>query len=514
MLKKINAIIRDFWWTGIQEDSKSKPIYFKAWAEICKSKKEGGLGVRNLEAINKALILNTAWKIVTLPDSYTSKILMAKYFHNTSFWKANPKVPKSAFWTSILKVKNQLADSVNCQFFRGNTSIWSAPWCPFWKEIHNQLNIQDKNFVYPATVSDLCIPNTKVWNISLLTTLFGAHNASLVANIPINKDNGDDMLIWKHTPSGICTSKSAYQVFCPSFYGLNAGPYQSLTPQTRKILQEIWKCGNIPPRVQVFGWRLMRGAIATGMRTAVRSNHIDPLCTRCGNKEDDFHLFFDCKFSQAVWFASPLGLRVEGLYHLDNTHIQNTISYILSFYKNEDALQKVLCTLWCIWKARNNLIFKRIKSTPLQVLFKAKAIQAEKEKISNGKDQELTSKKEKETRVNYLEPDPNYIERGPNIYTDAAWKHSILATNRNHIREEKSGIGIYIDWKEGDHHTIYIQAASVACSALQAEAQALELAAHIARSLQLQEPKFLTDNLTLAQVIQKKILQLILDTGV
>jgi hypothetical protein len=93
--------------------------------------------------------------------------------------------------------------------------------------------------------------------------LFGVQNANIVANIPINKDNGDDMLIWKHTPSGVCTSKSVYQLFNPSFYGLNAGPHQTITTQVRAILQEIWKCDNMPPRVQVFGWRLMRGALAT-----------------------------------------------------------------------------------------------------------------------------------------------------------------------------------------------------------------------------------------------------------
>jgi hypothetical protein len=55
----------------------------------------------------------------------------------------------------------------------------------------------------------------------------------------------------------------------------------------------------------------MRGAIATDMRVAARSKHTDPNCTRCGKKEDDFYPFFYCKFSHAVWFASPLGLRVD-----------------------------------------------------------------------------------------------------------------------------------------------------------------------------------------------------------
>jgi hypothetical protein len=182
ILAKMNAIIRDFWWTGIQQDSKTKPIYFKAWSEICKSKKEGGLGVRNLEAINKALILTAAWNIATLPDSNTTKILKAKYFHNTSFWKANPKLPKSAFWTSILKVKDQLTDAITYQFFKGNTNILSEPWCPFWRDIHRHLIIQDDNFVYPATVSDLWMPKKK-WNVPLITKLFGIQNANMVAGI-------------------------------------------------------------------------------------------------------------------------------------------------------------------------------------------------------------------------------------------------------------------------------------------------------------------------------------------
>jgi hypothetical protein len=90
--------------------------------------------------------------------------------------------------------------------------------------VHSHLNIQDNNFVYPATVSDLWNPGIKTWNLTLLTTLFGANNASVVAKIPISSDNGDDILVWKYTPSGMCTSKSAYQLFSPSFYGLNIGP--------------------------------------------------------------------------------------------------------------------------------------------------------------------------------------------------------------------------------------------------------------------------------------------------
>ena len=283
------------------------------------------------------------------------------------------------------------------------------------------MRLQDKNFIYPATVSDLWLPNTKDWNISLLTKLFGTENANLVANIPINNDNGDDTLIWKHTASGICTSKSAYQVYSPSFYGLKNNSNQPISSQSRTILQGIWKCDNLPPRVQVFGWRLMRGAIATGMRAGARSKHIQPYCVRCGKMEDDFHLFFDCKFSQAVWFASPLGLKVEGLYNMVNTQFQDIIYYVLASYKNEDAFQIVFSILWSIWRARNDLLFNKKKCSPLQVLFQAKALQKEKKEDLTGYMKNLQADDDfKATR----KANQNWkrTAKYPNIYTDAAWK--------------------------------------------------------------------------------------------
>lgn len=111
-LAKMNVVIWDFWWTGVQDENQTKPLYLTAWAEIYKSKKEAGLGIETLEGVNKALLVNAAWRIVTTPDSNTSRILQSKYYPYSSFWKATTNTPKSAFWTSILKVRETLANAV------------------------------------------------------------------------------------------------------------------------------------------------------------------------------------------------------------------------------------------------------------------------------------------------------------------------------------------------------------------------------------------------------------------
>jgi hypothetical protein len=124
----------------------------------------------------------------------------------------------------------------------------------------------------------------------------------------------------------------------------------------------------------MFGWRLIRGDILTEMKGAARSNQINHNCTRCGQKEDDFHLFFDCRFSHAVWFASTLGLRVQGLIQLGINQVQDAMHYILSNYNTDDALSKVLNILWSTWKARNDLLFNRKNLSSMQVLYMEKAL--------------------------------------------------------------------------------------------------------------------------------------------
>jgi hypothetical protein len=161
-LSKLTAIIRTFWWTGVREESTTKALCLRAWKDICAKKSEGGLGIRNIQATNQSLILSTAWRIAQQPESQLYNILKAKYFHDTSIWRAKPNVPKSAFWTSIIKILPLLAKHSFYQITTGNISIWSTPRCPYWQHIHDHLIIQETGFVCPAVVLDLWVSHQKM----------------------------------------------------------------------------------------------------------------------------------------------------------------------------------------------------------------------------------------------------------------------------------------------------------------------------------------------------------------
>jgi hypothetical protein len=194
-LTKLTAIIRNFWWTGVKDESTTKSLCLRAWADICIEKKIGGLGVRNLQALNKGLLLSAAWRLAKEPQSQLALILRAKYHHDTSIWRAKPNKPKSAFWAAILKVQPLLISAAFYQIFDGNISIWSSPWFSDWERIYDNLNIQPPPFVYPAVVKDLWIPNQKAWNADLIRSLFTPHTANAILQTPIINSNGKDTLV-------------------------------------------------------------------------------------------------------------------------------------------------------------------------------------------------------------------------------------------------------------------------------------------------------------------------------
>jgi hypothetical protein len=210
-LAKLTTIIRNFWWTGVQDDQTTKILCLRAWADVCMAKNIGGLGVRNLQAINQGLILSTAWRLAKEPQNQVAQILKAKYHHATSIWRATSNIPKSAFWSAILKVKPLLISASICQIVDGSSSIWSSPWFIGWEALYDHLIIQQQPFVYPALVKDLWVSGQKIWNENLITSLFSPQIVNVILQTPIIDAEGQDTLVWKLTPAGHHSSKSAYK---------------------------------------------------------------------------------------------------------------------------------------------------------------------------------------------------------------------------------------------------------------------------------------------------------------
>lgn len=98
VLTKFQKVILDFWWRAQAGEKRAhwirKDTFFK-------NKLAGGLGLRNMQAFNMALLANQGWRILQNPDSLISRVLKKKYFLHCELLSAPEKSNTSFVWRSI-----------------------------------------------------------------------------------------------------------------------------------------------------------------------------------------------------------------------------------------------------------------------------------------------------------------------------------------------------------------------------------------------------------------------------
>jgi len=200
-----------------------------------------------------------------------------------------------------MQVKKDLCNNTVFQLHAGNTSIWSAPWCLGWESIHDHLLLPVTMLPLPSTASDLWLPNTQIWNLQLLTNIFDEQAVQQITSIHSVPSTHSDMLRWKPSRNGVCTTKEIYKHLSQlNTIQLPQQGSRSVLPQAHHILMRAWKAKTLPPLIKAFTWRLIRRALATADRAARYSNQSDNLCSACGAVENDAHLFFQCNLPRAV----------------------------------------------------------------------------------------------------------------------------------------------------------------------------------------------------------------------
>lgn len=106
----LNMIIGRYWWS--QQDKTNK-IRWLSWDKLTKSKKEGGLGFRDLHLFNLAMLSRQAWRLLTSPDTLCGHVLKEKYFSNSNILHWRYPTGISYTWRSILRGVELLKEGLN-----------------------------------------------------------------------------------------------------------------------------------------------------------------------------------------------------------------------------------------------------------------------------------------------------------------------------------------------------------------------------------------------------------------
>ena len=105
--KKLEKIQRDSLWGGGNLDQKSHLV---KWATVCSDKKFGGLGVRGLYKLNKALLDKWNWRFANERNYLGKKTISRKFGEKRGRWFSGEN--KGFFGTGLWRNKEGLGDSL------------------------------------------------------------------------------------------------------------------------------------------------------------------------------------------------------------------------------------------------------------------------------------------------------------------------------------------------------------------------------------------------------------------
>lgn len=158
----------EFWWNNLENKNK---IHWVGFDKLTMSKNLGGIGFKDLELFNQALLTKQAWRILSEPNSLFSRFYKIRYFVNSLFLESVIGRRPSYVWRSILFRRELLIKGIKRLIGNGEeTLVWIDKWLydgvarrPVGR--HFLMNIE-------LRVADLIDPLFGNWHDRLLRDLF------------------------------------------------------------------------------------------------------------------------------------------------------------------------------------------------------------------------------------------------------------------------------------------------------------------------------------------------------
>lgn len=206
MIQDITKAMRKFWWST-NKDRKSM-VWIK-WDKITLSKKEGGLGFRDMLAFNKALLAKQVWRLITNPSSLLARVFKAKYFRNSDFIDAKSYQTSSYAWRSIIQTQPLIRRGLKWVIGNGEqVRVWKDRWISGFSDL--SLNGQSATLYPNLLVKDLFVSGTREWDGLNVRSLVGEEEANKILTIRPSVVGSQDKIRWMYNRRGVYTVKSGY----------------------------------------------------------------------------------------------------------------------------------------------------------------------------------------------------------------------------------------------------------------------------------------------------------------
>ena len=188
-------------------DEHQRKIHWTKWSALTEVKEKGGLGFRDLEMLNTALLAKQLWRIIAQPNRLVSRVMRAKYMKREQDWMRQASTSASYLRKSLLSARFLLINGIRKQAGDGSTiMVWQDRWIPDSRDGRVEQDRAANGDV--QYVKDLIKQGQ--WDKELLNKIFSREMAQKIAKIPLSIYQRKDRLIWNHSRNGEYTVRSGY----------------------------------------------------------------------------------------------------------------------------------------------------------------------------------------------------------------------------------------------------------------------------------------------------------------
>nr|XP_023871779.1 uncharacterized protein LOC111984377 [Quercus suber] len=128
LVRELESLIWKFWW-GYSGDSRK--VHWVCWEKLCEAKEMGGMGFKEIEKFNDALLAKQVWRMINNPNSLCFCVFKARFFPNCSILEAKDSISGSYAWISILSARDVIWKGVVWRIGNGQSMrIKEDKWVP------------------------------------------------------------------------------------------------------------------------------------------------------------------------------------------------------------------------------------------------------------------------------------------------------------------------------------------------------------------------------------------------
>ena len=332
--RRLEKTMRTFFWRG-SRPKESRGWALVAWTTVCQPVSQGGLGIRNLQHTNMALLTKWVCQMMQPSRDLVSVVLRDWYEHSLDWerWQTL-RSGDSAFMASVRTCFPQVQRFLCPQLGEGKTfRFWEDNWSG-----HDRLG-----GIFPrlyALSMDSAVLVQRAWNGAWAPALPEALSDQRVAELLRLQELLANQCLSETTQDAWVWSGPTFTV--QAAYRLLREQGESEDPLLLQRCRLVWK-RRLPLKIKIFAWLLLRRRLMTRSlrHRMVPDSHVE--CRLCARAVEDCpHLFFACPLAQEVWQATGVGRLVV----TSEEAFWQSLSG--SSFRREAEWQTIFATLWSI----------------------------------------------------------------------------------------------------------------------------------------------------------------------